>query len=227
MISHKHKCIFVHIPKTAGMSINSFFHPGVKFHYANPDYTRLFGWCPKRKIHMQHATSSQLVETELITEEQWKSYYKFTFVRNPWDRAYSDYLWVQGFSGVKGNFKQYITKSGEFKKIFTNNSSDKYLGDHLISQTDFFDLQGHYELDFVGRFENFAADILQILISLKITEDFKIFQNRSDKRLNDYSKFYTNTNMKLVESKYRADIDKLGYKFEDKRTGLDWIKKLF
>ena len=64
MISHKHKCIFIHIPKTAGTSINTFFHPGVDFHYDKPDYDRLFGWCPERKFHMQHATSKQLLETE-------------------------------------------------------------------------------------------------------------------------------------------------------------------
>ena len=127
MISHKHKCIFIHIPKTAGTSIYSFFYPEVSFHFENPDYERLFGWCPKRKLHMQHATSKQLLETELITEEEWNTYYKFAFVRNPWDRAYSDYMWMQEFTNVKGSFNAYINREKVFKNILNDKSNNKYL----------------------------------------------------------------------------------------------------
>lgn len=224
MISHKHKCIFIHIPKTAGMSISSFFHKGVKFHYENPDYERLFGWCPKRQIHMQHATTKQLLETELITEEQWNSYYKFTFVRNPWDRAYSDYTWIQDFSRIKGSFKSYLNKEKEFEKILNDKTVNTYLGDHLLSQTDFFDFEGPYKLDFIGRFENFRNDIKQVLIDLSIEKTFNVFQNKSD-RNKDYSKFYTTTKKKMVEEHFKKDIKLLNYVFEDNRTGIHILKK--
>jgi hypothetical protein len=224
MISHKHKCIFIHIPKTAGTSINSFFHPGVKFHYANPDYERLFGWCPKRKLHMQHATSFQLLETGLVTKEQWDSYYKFTFVRNPWDRAYSDYNWIKEFSKISGSFKEYITKKGQFEKILTDNTTNRYLGDHLLLQTDFFDFEGFYKPDFIGKFENFQSDIQTVINHLGINEKFNVFQNKS-KRKSDYSAFYTTTRKKMVEKKFQTDIKLLQYEFEDNRRGLNKLKK--
>ena len=226
MISHKHKCIFIHIPKTAGTSINSFFYPKVKFHFKNPDYEKLFGWCPKRNLHMQHATSKQLIETELITEEQWNTYYKFTFVRNPWDRAYSDYVWVKGFANVKGSFKNYINREGGFKNIFTDNTNENYLGDHLLPQTDFFDFEGNYKLDFVGKFENFSVQIQEVLESLSIRKNFDIFQNKTN-RVKDYSLFYTDSNKKLVERKYKKDINLLKYTFDDNRSGIHTLKKLF
>ncbi len=226
MISHKHKCIFIHIPKTAGSSINSFFYPGVKFHHDNPDYEMLFGWCKKRKLHMQHATSKQLLETELITEEQWKSYYKFTFVRNPWDRAYSDYMFIQEFSGIRGGFKSFLKKEKEFEGILKDNSESSYLGDHLQQQTDYFDFEGIYKPDFVGRFENFSEDIGKVLLNLNIEKEFNKYSNKS-KRKKEYSLFYSNSDKRLVKEIYRQDIDKLNYSFEDKRKGLQILKKLF
>lgn len=226
MISHKHKCIFIHIPKTAGTSINEFFFPEVKFGISPPNYDILFGWCPVRKIHMQHATARQMLETELITEEQWNTYYKFTFVRNPWDRAYSDFMWIQNFSGVRGGFSSYIKKSNEFGKILTNNEGPHYLGDHLLQQTDFFDFKGVYKPDFIGRFENFEKDIQKVLKQVGIRKTFDLHKNKSNRYLH-YSNFYTNSNKKLVEDMFAQDIKKLGYVFENKRTGIrNQLKRL-
>ncbi|TNJ45776.1 sulfotransferase family 2 domain-containing protein [Tamlana fucoidanivorans] len=223
MISHKHKCIFIHIPKTAGTSINSFFHPGVKFHFDNADYERLFGWCSKRQLHMQHATAKQLLETELVTQEQWDSYFKFTFVRNPWDRSYSDYQWIQEFTKIKGSFKDYIRGKGVFKDIFNNKSKSSYLGDHLLTQTSFFDFEGKFKPNFVGRFEDFQSDIKTVLKELHIEEDFNIFTNKS-KRKNDYSIFYTKTKKKMVDDRYEKDIKLLDYDFIDGKSGLQKLK---
>ena len=225
MISHKHKCIFVHIPKTAGTSINSFFYPGVVFKTREPDYEKLFGWCPERKLHMQHATAKQLLETGLIKQEHWDEYFKFSFVRNPWDRAYSDYIWLQKFSKINGSFKSFINKEKEFKEVLNDNSNPSFLGDHLWEQSSFFDLEGKYKVDFIGRFENFNEDVTTILNKLSIDEEFKVFENKG-KRKSDYSLFYTNSNKKLVESKYKRDIKYFNYHFEDNRKGIHLIKKI-
>ena len=105
MISHKHKCIFIHIPKCAGTSIKYFLFPDENVHWFDANYEVVHGWCPQRKFFMQHATSKQLVETGLISREQWDTYFKFTFVRNPWDRAVSDYFWMMKDRKIKDSFK--------------------------------------------------------------------------------------------------------------------------
>ncbi|WP_276520129.1 sulfotransferase family 2 domain-containing protein [Aestuariivivens sediminis] len=225
MISHKHKCIFIHIPKTGGMSIYTFFNPNTVFYQDVPNYEILFGWCPERQIHMQHATAKQLLDTGLVTKEQWDTYYKFTFVRNPWDRAYSDYLWVQDFANVKGSFKDYLNKCKEFYNIFNDHSNSQYLGDHLLPQSSFFDNKGKYSLDFIGRFENFSEDINQILENIGKAKSFGEHQNKSNRK-RDYSLFYSNSNKKLVESKFKMDIDNFGYTFQDNRQGWYSIKKI-
>ncbi|MBD0823864.1 sulfotransferase family 2 domain-containing protein [Aestuariibaculum marinum] len=224
MISHEHKCIFIHVPKTAGMSILSFFYPDVQFKTKRPDYEKLFGWCPKRRLHMQHATAKQLLELELVTQEQWNDYFKFTFVRNPWDRAYSDYKFIQKFSGVTGGFSDFINKSGPFYEILNNDNSQSYLGDHLLPQTSFFDLEGEYQLNFVGAFENFHVDIDEILKKLNIIKNFDIHINKSKRKVN-YANFYTRSMENLVATKYIQDIKILGYHFDNNRTGLNKFKK--
>ncbi len=201
------------------------FLSGSRFHHTQPDYERLFGWCPKRKLHMQHATAKQLLETGLINEEHWKAYYKFAFVRNPSDRAYSDYMWIQDFSGVKGSFKSYINREKAFDKILNDDSNHDYLGDHLVPQTDFFDFEGILKPDFIGRFESFSNDIAHVLNDLSVDAPFNIFENKSNRK-KEYSHFFTNSNKRLVEKAFGKDIKMLNYKFDDNRKGLLTLKKL-
>lgn len=224
MISHKHKCIFIHIPKSAGSSVFRFFNPDLKVDWRTPNYDVLYGWCPKRKIHLQHATTDQLLDTELISEEIWDTYYKFTIVRNPWDRAYSDYLWIKSDRKVKGSFNDFIQKKGQFKDILTDNNNMFYRGDHLINQTDFFYINGKLKVDNILRFENFTDDINFLIKKLNIEEEFNIHEKKSKKRYKHYSFFYNNSKRKIIEEKYQKDIEILDYTFEDKKNRLLKLK---
>lgn len=224
MISHKYKCIFIHIPKCAGSSIRDFYfdYPNLDWKVAN--YDLLYGWCPVRKIHLQHATPEQLVETSLIDKDIWHSYFKFSFIRNPWDRAYSDYLWIQKDRNIKGSFKDYIFAQGSFKKIFRDNSNKEFRGDHLTNQVEYVSNQ-HYPLDFIGTFESFQKDIQEINNILGIKKTFNIHTNNSKKRYYHYSNFYTNTKKRYVETVFKEDIERLDYSFEDLRKGRFLVKK--
>ncbi|WP_431111012.1 sulfotransferase family 2 domain-containing protein [Winogradskyella poriferorum] len=224
MISHKHKCIFIHIPKCAGTSIFKFFHPEAKINWKIPNYDILYGWCPDRKIHLQHATSKQLLETNLITEEQWEEYYKFTVVRNPWDRSYSDYLWICKERKIRDSFENYMNRTGDFIEVFNNSEVPEYRGDHLLSQIDFFDLQGSLKLDKILRFESLNVEMNELLSEIGINKKFNSFENVSAKRNSKhYSKFYDKKSRLMVDKTYKKDIDLLGYSYLDKRNLLDKI----
>ena len=68
-ISHSHKLVFIHIPKTAVTAITE--SPEVKFESLNGHFTRQ--------------------ETKMSLASKCDEYFKFTVVRNPWDRVVSNY----------------------------------------------------------------------------------------------------------------------------------------
>lgn len=225
MISHEHKLIFIHIPKCAGSSIRDFYFNNPRLDWRQPNYDVLYGWCPKRRIHLQHATSKQLLELDLVQPEVWNSYFKFAFVRNPYDRAYSDYLWIQNDRCIKGNFRDYITRSGPFRALLRDRSTKEYRGDHLLQQSSFFNAHGVFNMDFLGRFETLEDDVIAINKRLGIEKRFDVHKKRSAIRKGHYSCFYTNTRKKLVDEYFWGDIKTLHYSFEDQRTGFNRLKK--
>ena len=225
MISHKYKIIFIHIPKCAGSSIRDFYFDTPNLNWRKPNYELLYGWCPKRQIHLQHATSKELLELDLVTETVWNEYFKFTFIRNPYDRAYSDYLWIQKDQKLKGSFKDYISRSGAFEKTLRDNSVKEYRGDHLLNQVDFFDLSGCFKMDFIGRFEYLNEDIIALNKKLNISKEFHNHAKKNTSRKPHYSYFYTYSKKRLVETYFKKDINRLNYHFQDERKGLRTIKK--
>ncbi|MGY5850386.1 sulfotransferase family 2 domain-containing protein [Salegentibacter sp. F14] len=225
MISHQHKTIFIHIPKTGGSSIYKFFHPDVPLIPDTPNYNIHYGWCPKRKFYLQHATAFQLLDTGLISKEIWNKYFKFTIVRNPWDRSYSDYLWAMRTSAIKDSFRNYITAGGDFEKIFSNQDHPGYKGDHLKQQKDFFEEKGIYSVDYVGSFEKLPSHMKFISKKVGLNKKFDIKINESTSRHSHYSFFYTKTRKKLVEQYYHDDIVRFNYTFEEQKKGLYSLKK--
>ena len=86
MISHEHKCIFIHVPKCAGESIETALMGRPNWESDDPNYASL-GLPDDSKIGQdKHYTISQWKDHINFT-----NYFKFSFVRNPWDRVYSAY----------------------------------------------------------------------------------------------------------------------------------------
>ncbi|MEQ9426104.1 MAG: sulfotransferase family 2 domain-containing protein, partial [Cyclobacteriaceae bacterium] len=160
MISHKHKAIFIHIPKCAGTSVEKLL--GVGYNENSPDRCSLYGWDSEKQLHLHHATAEQLLDFGLIDEETWNSYFKFTFVRNPWDRAYSDYFWMMHDQRVKDSFDQFLLKKGAFYKCLNDQTSSSYRGDHMTCQLDYITVYGKIAVDYIGNVESFQNDLQYI-----------------------------------------------------------------
>ena len=98
IISDSKKFIFIHIPKTAGTSIAAALRQ-----YQNPKCNALHSNSFDRK----HPTTNE-IKTHL-GEERFNQYYKFAFVRNPWDRVLSNYYWhIKQGELRHGTFEDYI-----------------------------------------------------------------------------------------------------------------------
>ena len=211
MISHKYKCIFIHISKCAGTFIEK--ELGVDINNQEESNNRnLFGWNEKHNIYLQHATPQELFDFGFINEMTWNDYFKFIIVRNPWARALSDYIWIAKNKGINDTFSNFIFRKGEFEKIMTIKNKD-YRGDHLNKQLEYFHLNGREVIyDKVIRFENLSSE----LINLKIQFGLEVFSsqnkvNQGKYPYQHYSKFYTSKRKKIVEQVFKDDIKFLNY----------------
>jgi len=74
MIIHKHKAFFFHIQKTGGTSMQT-----------------AWGWNRKNPPPGQHWMPSRTRKE--FGQRIWNEFFKFTFVRNPWDRLVSFYCY--------------------------------------------------------------------------------------------------------------------------------------
>ena len=182
MISHKHKCIFIHIPRTGGTSIEIL----VDKVYERDKHKSLF---------------------TLEKEVDISSFFKFSFVRNPWDITISKYL---------APYYHEINKlSNKSLLYFLENyfPAPNEAGD---SFHDYFDPS---KMDFIGRFETRETDLAYISnkIGIEIDPKFSVKQKevqrfRSKKH---YTEYYDEETKQIVAERYAKDIEYFGYKFID------------
>ena len=89
-ISHKEKIIFIHIPKTGGGSVEKTLNIWGSDNNGSltPDYNILYGLAENKLLH--HFTFREILD---LTKKKFKDYKVFSFVRNPYDKIVSEFLW--------------------------------------------------------------------------------------------------------------------------------------
>tara|TARA_B110000483_G_scaffold224951_1_gene284199 strand:- start:1107 stop:1802 length:696 start_codon:yes stop_codon:yes gene_type:complete len=102
LISHRYKFIFTKTVKTAGTSVESYFErfcmPEGEWHeqHQRESYESESGVIVYRgkitgeKPKWYHHMPARQIKT-LVGDDIWNSYFKFTVIRNPWDKAMSAY----------------------------------------------------------------------------------------------------------------------------------------
>ena len=198
MISHEYKFIFVHIPKCGGTSIERVF--------VNKDITQ-----------GKHQTLSQ------FPSKYSTAYYKFSFVRNPWDMTTSLYrfLWESLYSWPvqwrkahpkfsQLSFREWVThpffKSSPSIRsldVVSPRGQDGSFRDWLSSDS--------CKIDFIGRFENLQEDFDKICCDIDIAPVKLPHINKTDGP--HYTTYYDDETREIVRQKYQEDIKFFNYKF--------------
>ena len=134
-----------------------------------------------------------------------ENYFKFCFVRNPYDYAVSDYLWR-----VKNNqisFKKYL-------QLKISKNKDFFITDPLTNW-EIFTSEDKVAVDFVGKFENLKNDLNKIFELLKIDKNFiknNLFLKKNNQR-SSYQGYYDDECKKLVNKLHFKEIEQFKYKF--------------
>ena len=95
MISHDKKCIFIHIPKCGGTSVEDVIWPKEQ---GRTEVDLWMGFVSRFENKyqtggLQHLLARQVREE--VGSDVFSAYYKFAFVRNPWDRIVSQFAYMQ------------------------------------------------------------------------------------------------------------------------------------
>ncbi|MBD3413397.1 MAG: hypothetical protein GF421_03075 [Candidatus Aminicenantes bacterium] len=233
MISHKFKCIFIHIPKTGGTSVEKSLWTDFsrKNLFGRPNFTQTGVLHHLKAIHVQ----------QKVGEDIFKKYFKYTFVRNPWSRVLSQYFYTiqvrkdfQRMLGISkdSSFKDYVRSLQKvnfngspfrFVEIFFNNIpymkhlSFSKLHTHWEKQNKFIiDEHGNQLVDFIGRFENLQEDFNQVCDRLGIPHRQLPHETVGVSRPKGkhYSEYYDQETKCLVEEIYWEDIERFNYGFE-------------
>ena len=201
MISFQKRFLFVHIPKTAGNSIQSVLRDYSEDQLValrgEQDGIERFGLRnPKYKIK-KHSTLAEY--RAALGEMEFGSLFKFTCIRNPWDRMVSYYFTpTQNTSAWdRKKFRKAIVKLlpvADYLRL------DKGGGDPFAN------------VNYIMRFENLADDFRAVCAALDISPAPLPRYNRSHRE--HYSKYYDDELRELVGARFAAEIERFGYTFE-------------
>ena len=230
-ILHSAKIIFVHIPKTGGGTIEKTLGIYGNDNNGNlsPDHTLLYG--KYKNKFLQHLTISQIKE---INKKEFDTYKKISFVRNPYDKIISEYLWrIQVYGKRKLEFKEYIIEEvvprknniNKFvKNFYKDESFVPFLDAHYINQVDYLFLNKKLAVDEIGKFENFEDDFTRIfnkkpintkVHKSKINYTYYLIKKILPKFLANkmYRKYYDYETENIIRKEFSKDIEIFNYNF--------------
>jgi hypothetical protein len=133
---------------------------------------------------LAHLLASDYTKYHYLSEELFKTYFKFSFVRHPLDRVYSLYKFL-GYAELM-NFDSFINK------VLKDDLWGKRYW-FVRPQYDFiYDAEGKCLIDFIGKLENLNSDFEQVAAHLSLDEKILPHVNVSN------SEFGMTTKLNLI-----------------------------
>ena len=178
MISHKHKCVFVHIPKCGGQSIEDAFikENGLTWDSREPLLLRRNDNPLVGPLWLAHLTFSEYTEKAYISKELMNSYYTFSLVRNPYSRLESAYRYL-GFD-CSISFSAFINRV-----VAKNIYPDSKMFYFFRPQIDFiYDEKGALKVNDVYKLEEFGSREKEIIEKAGLTINKFSHVNKSPNR---------------------------------------------
>jgi hypothetical protein len=215
-ISHPLRTIFVHIPKTAGTAVEAVLgmhgdrrDVGIRPYFNQArDEQRLYGG------ELQHLPASSI--RARLDEATYSAYFKFTIVRNPWERlvstcAWSDQKWARGEALEPAQFDSIVRQLYQLSLTAQRATSPLTLPPHLHAQYQFVcDRELRPMVDFIARYENLEQDWRRICDRLNVDIALPV-RMRSHHR--PYREYYCDETRGMVGEVYARDAELFGYGF--------------
>jgi Sulfotransferase family len=228
-VNHDLKAIYIHIPKTGGYYVEETL---IKYYGFKRDYSikpNHYGFMldmddPLLPIENRGAFRYCTNNSTMFPSHIWNSYYKFTFVRNPYPRIISAYEFLKG--NYNGNIKfpsfkelLIIQNNGFNTPLYQDRNLLPYHYYHLfITQTDhLIDNSGNISIDFIGRNESLNEDLINVLQTIGVSNPFKhieqvkrnVFLNKTEKLELEY--YIDEDILHFVNDYFKLDFNYFNY----------------
>ena len=159
-VNHDKKALFFHIGKTAGIFVRTTLTEHYDFNLfllKRPDHVdfcktdlrlnKTLSFCCNKGIVNYYKTSDYINDFMDMDDVKWDDYYKFCFVRNPYDRAVSGWNYLMETEKLNIDFPEYL----KMKDIVSEN---EYWHIFLSQYETILDEDGEVFVDHVGKFED-------------------------------------------------------------------------
>ncbi|MFO7972130.1 MAG: sulfotransferase family 2 domain-containing protein [Desulfobacterales bacterium] len=190
----QHKVIFIHVPRTAGTSI------------------RLsMGGSAKGRDHLEWYLY------QVANPEKFEKYFKFAFVRNPFDRLASAYAYYKngGNQGEDLYWKEFIENHFFTFREFVHEwlTCEKAFRHALFKPQSYYviDGSGKCMMDFIGRYEQIESDWERII--KYHLPGLPPLQRKNNIDRPGFRKSYDREMIRTVQRLYRQDLEIFGYTF--------------
>jgi hypothetical protein len=214
------KAIFIHVHKTGGTYLSYMLHKyyGFKNYYIRrPDHDQ---FCFNKKkstkyinyenrVHgvlMYYKTSPYINKKMNMTPQKWDSYYKFCFIRNPYDKIISAWNHVNRYNIP---FENYLNLKDTCNDV-------EYMHLFMPQIRNIINERGLININFIGKFENLEEDFQTVLKNI----GFKNIVHEVAKKMNarpheHYTKYYNQTILDHVNVLLREDFERLDYQMHN------------
>lgn len=205
LISDALGCVFVHVQKTGGESVER------SLLEADPaaivELPGVPAWDDPLK--RRHLFAADL--REHLGAERWAESFSFAFVRNPWERLVSWY--EMAVTRPTNDFHRHvIATTGSFAE-FATSCTTGLAAKTTFNQVDYVDGPGGEGqiVDFVGRFESLPEDWAEVRDRLGLPPEPLGHDNRTEHR--PYRELYDDATREIVAERFARDVERFGYEF--------------
>lgn len=202
-ISHRYRFVYFEVPKTGTRSLLN--------------------------LLTEHVAITQMEKRLGFLE--YPDYRRFAFVRNPWDRILSCYL-----DKIKKDekFEDKHFKDGVMRKFHKFNVfyagmpfdefvhavgkiPDEIADGHFASQYRRLVLDGEIVIDRLAKFENFWEETSNFLKTVGLDVSLQVPHLNKSERSKPYTEYYNDETIRVVEERFKEDIQLFGYQFDQAR----------
>ena len=192
-ISPQQRGIFIHIPRTGGTTISRHVHRVAP------------------RMFIGHATAAFVKSQLVYNGSMFDGLFKFAFVRNPWERHVSWWLYCRDtLKRDTCSFESYI--KDEIAMVVTCASIDWLTGGYWSQSIFVTDGKGNDIVDFIGQFEKFDEDFSYVCGVLGIDDNY-VKRNES-KTPYDYREYYDDESAQMIADRCKWEINRFGYTFD-------------